>query len=156
MALTLHRDRWVWEAGKKELPGPIAETIAYLTAHKQPHDQLFVWGFQPEVYYFTRLKPASRFIFANPVAGYYPAATSVFEVPKPGPIFPGSLEALLSDLNQHKPRWIVDAYAQDPRLYGPVNLDQMPSFKANILQDYVLDTVLNGENGKVPVYRRQE
>jgi hypothetical protein len=40
-----------------------------------PGDSLFIWGFRPEVYYLSRLNPASRFIFHFPLVGvWYPAA----------------------------------------------------------------------------------
>jgi hypothetical protein len=39
-----------------------------------PGDSLFIWGFRPEVYYMSGLKPATRFIFQFPlVASWYPA-----------------------------------------------------------------------------------
>ena len=38
-----------------------------------PGDSLFIWGFRPEIYYLSQLKPATRFIFQFPlVADWYP------------------------------------------------------------------------------------
>ncbi len=65
------------------------------------------------------------------------------------------VSALVADLARTSPRWIVDTYARDPRFFGPVSLDHLPAFKAQLLQGYVLDTVFPGEYGKVPVYRRE-
>jgi 4-amino-4-deoxy-L-arabinose transferase-like glycosyltransferase len=40
-----------------------------------PGDSLYIWGFRPEIYYLSRLQPATRFIFQFPlVADWYPAA----------------------------------------------------------------------------------
>lgn len=40
-----------------------------------PGDSLFIWGFRPEVYYLSRLNPATRFIFQFPLAAdWYPTA----------------------------------------------------------------------------------
>jgi len=47
----------------------------FLRARVVPGDSLFIWGFRPEVYYLSQLKPAVRFIFHYPlVADWYPRA----------------------------------------------------------------------------------
>lgn len=47
----------------------------YLQAHVPPNDTLYIWGFRPEVYYMSNLRPATRFIFQFPlVAAWYPQA----------------------------------------------------------------------------------
>ncbi len=46
---------------------------AYLREHTAPNDTLYIWGFRPEVYFLSSLRPASRFIFQFPlVADWYP------------------------------------------------------------------------------------
>lgn len=46
----------------------------YLTARNVPGDSLYIWGFRPEIYYLTHLRPPTRFIFQFPlVADWYPA-----------------------------------------------------------------------------------
>jgi 4-amino-4-deoxy-L-arabinose transferase-like glycosyltransferase len=38
-----------------------------------PGDSLYIWGFRPEIYYLSRLNPATRFIFQFPLVGsWYP------------------------------------------------------------------------------------
>ncbi|MEL6269662.1 MAG: hypothetical protein AAFR22_07610, partial [Chloroflexota bacterium] len=45
----------------------------YLREHTTPNDTLYIWGFRPEIYYMSDLRPASRFIFQFPlVAEWYP------------------------------------------------------------------------------------
>jgi hypothetical protein len=55
-----------------------AESLAvsdYLRERVAPGDTLYIWGFRPEVYYLSQLRPATRFIFHFPlVADWYPAA----------------------------------------------------------------------------------
>lgn len=47
----------------------------YLRDRTTPGDSLFIWGFRPEVYYLSDLRPATRFIFQFPLVGeWYPAA----------------------------------------------------------------------------------
>ena len=45
----------------------------YLAERVAAGDSLYIWGFRPEVYYLSQLKPATRFIFQFPlVAPWYP------------------------------------------------------------------------------------
>lgn len=45
----------------------IAALGAFLKDNANPSDRLFVWSFEPELYYFSGLAPASRFIFNTPL-----------------------------------------------------------------------------------------
>ncbi|HSG99084.1 MAG TPA: hypothetical protein VLB27_03480, partial [candidate division Zixibacteria bacterium] len=49
---------------------PLSEVTAlgaFLKGNASPTDRLFVWSFEPELYYFSGLAPASRFIFNTPL-----------------------------------------------------------------------------------------
>jgi hypothetical protein len=47
----------------------------YLAERVAAGDSLYIWGFRPEVYYMSQLRPATRFIFQFPlVAAWYPQA----------------------------------------------------------------------------------
>lgn len=49
------------------------QVAAYLRERTTPGDSLFIWGFRPEVYYLSRLQPATRYIFQFPLVGsWYP------------------------------------------------------------------------------------
>lgn len=49
------------------------EVVDYLKARASGGDTLFIWGFRPEIYFLTDLRPATRFIFQFPlVADWYP------------------------------------------------------------------------------------
>jgi 4-amino-4-deoxy-L-arabinose transferase-like glycosyltransferase len=51
------------------------EVVEYLRARTTPGDSLYIWGFRPEVYYSSDLRPATRFIFQFPLVGeWYPNA----------------------------------------------------------------------------------
>ncbi len=51
------------------------QVASFLRERVVPGDSLFIWGFRPEVYYLSRLNPATRFIFQFPLVGsWYPAA----------------------------------------------------------------------------------
>ena len=55
-----------------------SESVAvanYLKANTKPGDTLYIWGFRPEVYYLSGLRPATRFIYQFPLVGdWYPQA----------------------------------------------------------------------------------
>jgi 4-amino-4-deoxy-L-arabinose transferase-like glycosyltransferase len=57
------------------IAGESVAAADFLKARVAPGDSLYIWGFRPEVYYLSRLQPATRFIFQFPlVADWYPAA----------------------------------------------------------------------------------
>lgn len=53
-----------------------SESVAmaqWLRERVPPTDTLYIWGFRPEVYYLSQLRPATRFIFQFPLVGaWYP------------------------------------------------------------------------------------
>lgn len=56
-------------------PDESLQVIRYLERHTTPGDTLFVWGFRPEIYYLSKLRPATRFQAQFPLASdYYPVA----------------------------------------------------------------------------------
>jgi hypothetical protein len=77
----------------------------------RPSDYLFVWGYRPEVYFFSGLLPASRFLSTQPLTG----------VPADIHYFPNDYRSLLDqadmalsraqlvrDLEETQPKYIVD------------------------------------------------
>lgn len=51
------------------------QVAEYLEARLPAGESLFIWGFRPEIYYMSGLRPAARFIFQFPlVAEWYPQA----------------------------------------------------------------------------------
>lgn len=54
-------------------PDESLQVIRYLERRTTPGDTLFVWGFRPEIYYLSGLRPATRFQAQFPLASdYYP------------------------------------------------------------------------------------
>ena len=53
-----------------------SESVAmaqWLRERVPPTDTLYIWGFRPEIYYLSQLRPATRFIFQFPLVGaWYP------------------------------------------------------------------------------------
>lgn len=74
----------------------------------RPDDRIFVWGFSPWIYQYAHRKPAGRFVFETYVTGFVPWFWDRLELEK-SRIVPGSVEALLDDLEREKPEIVVDA-----------------------------------------------
>ena len=74
--------------------GEALELANLLKPETVPQDTIFVWGAEPEIYFYTRTRCASRYIY------YYPL---IFEAP-------GVLERrkeLLLELEKNKPKFII-------------------------------------------------
>ena len=75
-----------------------------------PEDYLFVWGYRPEVYYWSGLLPASRYLSSQPLTGV-PADVHYFSGQRALLDERVTAEAranLVSDLESHTPKYIVD------------------------------------------------
>jgi hypothetical protein len=81
-----------------------------ITATTNAEDRIFVWGFSSWLYGYSHRRPAGRYVFSTYVTGYVPWFPESLSVEQ-GRIVPGSVEALLSDLEHEKPAIIVDAGA---------------------------------------------
>lgn len=80
----------------------------YIEASTAPEDRIVVWGFSPWLYQYAHRKPATRFVFHTYVTGFVPWFWDKLEV-EAARIVPGSVEAMLEDLEREKPAIIVDA-----------------------------------------------
>ncbi len=81
-----------------------AAVAAQIKASSKPGDTLFVWGYRPDVYVFSRLVSDSRFWDSQPLTGV-PAdrhlSASV-------PIFGGLAQSNRRELVRSRPTWLVD------------------------------------------------
>lgn len=85
------------------------EICSLVHRYSKPEDRLFVWGFEPALYYDCRRKPASRYVFTVYPAGYVPWFHGEPREKEAERVVPGSQEILLSELERAKPPVIVDA-----------------------------------------------
>ena len=133
--LLRHRDDYPRDSSISEFE-PLT---AYLRAEAQPDDRLFVWGFAPELYLTTGLRPASRYSFTNVLSGHIPA------VNEGNPdtqhlVLPGTRDTLLAELERHPPQWIADTHPAAHRAYGSFPIDSFPALQRYLAQHYRLDT----------------
>jgi hypothetical protein len=88
---------------------PSVKVVArYIEAITSPEDRIFVWGFSPTLYGYSNRKPAGRYLFSTYVTGFVPWFWDAMKY-EPSRVVPGSVEALISDLDREKPKIVVDA-----------------------------------------------
>ncbi|HJQ70784.1 MAG TPA: glycosyltransferase family 39 protein [Blastocatellia bacterium] len=68
----LNREELMAAAAARQLPDPaVAADIEDVEALRRdaPEEYLFVWGYRPEIYYWSGLRPASRYLSTQPLTG---------------------------------------------------------------------------------------
>jgi hypothetical protein len=132
--------------GRVSYDRSVNDVSKYVTAITRPDDRIFVWGFSPWVYQFSHRRPAGRYVFETYVTGLVPWFWEKLTVER-ARIVPGSVEALLADLDREQPAVVVDAgsimMARPMRAYAP--------FAAWLHAEYCFDLRL----GAFDVYSRK-
>jgi hypothetical protein len=116
-----------------------------------PSDYLFVWGYRPEVYYWSGLIPASRFISIQPVTGI-PAdvqyingnARSIL----PDTARQAALDQLMRDLQETRPKYIVDEAGM---FNSALSITAYPA-----IGDFMSDYKQIDATGRLMIYRRRD
>ncbi|HSO40335.1 MAG TPA: glycosyltransferase family 39 protein [Labilithrix sp.] len=94
----------------------------YLDATTAKDARIFVWGFSPWLYGYSHRRPAGRYVFETYVTGFVPWFHD--SLPRePGRVVPGSMNALLGDLEREAPEVVVDTgsivLGRPMRAYAP-------------------------------------
>ncbi|HEV8482404.1 MAG TPA: glycosyltransferase family 39 protein [Blastocatellia bacterium] len=116
-----------------------------------PHDYLFVWGYRPEIYYWSGLLPASRYLSTQPLTGI-PADVHYFESERrllfDEAITAQAREQLVRDLEETRPRYIVDELGMFNPELSLEDYSEMHEFMENYRYYGTTDRFL--------IYRRRE
>jgi len=108
----------------------------------QPADTLFVWGFRPEMYIYTGLPAASRFLDSQPLTGV-PADRHLVDST---PVAPELAAANRPELARTRPDLILDGLG----LYNPaLAIGKYPD-----LQSWLAEYQVVGHTTTTNVYRR--
>lgn len=113
-----------------------AQVARYIRVHSTPDDRVFVWGFQPDIYVFADRRPASRFLYGNFLTGLIPWTNVAPNRDTTYAIVPGAMEQLLEDLEQSRPRYIVDCSAGPNRHWQKYPVRQFPAFNDYLRAHY--------------------
>jgi hypothetical protein len=107
-------------------------------------DTVFVWGFRPELYVYTRLPAATRFLDSQPLTGV-PADR---HLKQSEPLVPGLAAENRLLLQQSRPDWVLDGLGSyNPRLALSAYED---------LKEWMASYHLETRSGMTFVYRRTD
>ena len=103
---------------------PLAQRVgSYIDATTRKNAKIFVWGFSPWLYGYSHRRPAGRYVFGTYVTGFVPWFHDSL-LQEPARAVPGSMDALLGDLDREAPDVVVDAgslvLARPLRAYPPM------------------------------------
>lgn len=88
--------------------GTVQRVAQFVEATTAPDAKIFVWGFSPWIYPYAHRRPAGRYVFETYVTGFVPWFFDAYRH-EASRVVPGSLEALLGDLDREKPEVVIDA-----------------------------------------------
>ena len=115
---------------------------SYMAERAQPTDRLFVWGWAPEIYSWTRLEAASHLTFCQYVAN------DLKGVPDRPRLNEEWAALLMDELREAPPRFILDAasrswFETEETIY---QLSNFPNFELNrwLLDDYRRTQIVDG------------
>lgn len=111
---------------------PSTRVARYIRDHSTADDRIFVWGFHPDIYFFSDRLPASRFLYANFLTGLIPWTNVAPHRDTTYAIVPGAMTQLLDDLEQTRPRFVVDCSAGPNRHW-----QKYPLRLFSVLNDYL-------------------
>jgi hypothetical protein len=114
-------------------------------------DYLFVWGYRPEIYYWSGLLPASRYLSTQPLTGV-PADVHYFgddyRSLLPADLTETARAQLLRDLEETRPKYIVDELGF---FNSALSIKSYPE-----LREFMTAYRPRGTTGRFFVYMRRE
>ena len=150
----LNREERMAAAVARGLPNPVeaaGDRDVEAMRRDAKDDYLFVWGYRPEIYYWSGLRPASRYLSTQPLTG----------VPADIHYFGDNFEHLLDDRRTAPAR---EELAAELRATRPAYIiDELGFFNGHLsIQDYPeLSEIMKGYDyrgatGRFLIYRRKD
>lgn len=139
--------------GAEDTLGPegIRQGVPDARASEDAADYLFVWGYRPELYYWSGLLPASRYLSAQPLTGV-PADAQYTNGERRSILEESSTAAaraqLISDLKETQPKYIIDELGF---FNGDLAILEYPELK-----EYMGSYKASGSTGRFLVYIRRD
>jgi hypothetical protein len=125
---------------------PIAAVADAVRAHTGPDDRIFVWGYWPQLYYHTRRRPASRFVFPQSLAGYVPGNPAALAPGwDPNPFIVEEHWRLFSaEMARHPADLIVDTAPGSIHFWERYPIDRYPVLRDLVARRYTRVAVIDG------------
>jgi hypothetical protein len=145
----------VWRALAGGYPGQEAKTVAvaeWLRANAAPGDTLFVWGHVTPLYVLSGLDPGTRYINTSTHMGNFDPAHLPDDFDPRHFRNDADVRGTLEDLEQHRPRWLVDTAPADIHHWSRIPLAAFPELRSYVDGHYAPVATPAG----AVVYRRRE
>ena len=113
-------------------PDPALRVSNWIKEHSISEDRVFVWGFNSDIYRYADRLPASRFIYCTFQTGLIPWTNIAPDIDTQYAVVEGSLEILMADLKENRPRFVVDSSIGPHR-----HFDKYPPRKFPLLQSWL-------------------
>ncbi|HSQ68307.1 MAG TPA: hypothetical protein VLM85_34095 [Polyangiaceae bacterium] len=116
---------------------------------------LFVWGYAPQLYVQSGLRPASRFVVPIDTITGYIVGNDAFArgaIDTRNRIVPEHWDWLMADLERSRPEYIVDTAPGDLNHWARYPLTDFPRLDAFVRRDYRVHATVGG----AVVYRRAD
>lgn len=100
-----------------------------------PGEKIFVWGYLPEIHFYSRRLPNTRFVYSVFLTGMIPWTNVASLVDTKYAIVPGAWEKFWADFNRTPPPLIVDTGGQ--RSWAKYPLAEQPALWSEIRRHYL-------------------
>jgi len=104
----------------------------YVSEHTLPSDRIVAWGYAPLVYWYSQRLPGIRFFWSDVLTGRIPGSKETSRRDNEKFIMPEAWEMFLTDIDRHKPTYIIDTTPANLHDYENYPIQRYP-----ILMDYV-------------------
>lgn len=128
------------------------ETGRLIQRFTGPKDHIFVWGYLPEMYFFSQRLPSTRFIYTNYLTGMIPWTNVDMLIDTSYAVVPGAWPHFWEDFNRRPPALIVDT--QGVRGYLKYPLENQSKLWGMVTQEYALIDHDATESKGCRLYRR--
>ncbi|MCW6036939.1 glycosyltransferase family 39 protein [Spirulina subsalsa FACHB-351] len=126
--------------------------ISFIQQNSSKQDRIFVWGFASDIYLMSQRIPGSRFTYCTFVTGAIPGKND-WDLNTDQWIVPGSMNLLIDDLTETKPRLIIDTSPGDIMRWGRYPIEQYPELQNIIDNGYELAAEVKDVDNSRVIYR---
>ena len=135
--LCLHSVARDWLLSKDDPEPPYEAVAARIQANTVTTDRMFVWGNSPQLYILADRTMGTRFSFCNYMTGENPGAPPDLNRAKAAVnSWAPSWDLLMNDLQNRRPRLLVDAAAGNFDGYGKYPMAAYPRLRAYVDANY--------------------
>lgn len=119
----------------------------------RPGDRIFVWGLNPEIYYWSQRRPASRFIYTTYQVGMVEESPSFFGWENESNyVMPETWDLLMQDLDKSVPALFIDTSLTNYFYFARYPNEKYPRLKRWLDLYYKLEYRIGG----IRIYVRQK